>query len=292
MAQEFPVAGGFGQIAAGVFIPDIWSTNLLARYYEEALVPFIVNLDYEGEIKNQGDKVIIRRDPETTIFRYYAGMVLPRQVVIDESEELTIDYGAAYNIPIEDVQKWQSDIEWVSRLEANATRQHKRYVDQQVLGNIYSDAATATTLGNMTLNANNLPQFIVDARVALRKTFTPDDQKWWMVVPYWLEGLFLLNPTFISAHDMGDTESMIRAGLIGTLGNFMIYGSPNLATVSTWEQVIFGCKTAVTFGTQFVKNEQVPNPDSFGFLIRGLQVFGWKTVQSGHLGKRGVKQGS
>ena len=291
MAQEFPTAAGYNQLAAGVFIPDIWSVKLLMRYYEQALIPQIVNFDYEGEVRNMGDKVIIRRDPEATIFQYFVGMNLPRQVVVDENEELLVDWGAGYNIPIDDVQKWQADINFQERLQDNAARQQKRYVDQQMLGALYADPSANNTLANLTLTANILPQFVVDARVALQESYAPDTERW-MVVPYWLEGLFLLNPTFISAHDMGDDASVIRAGKIGVLGGFSIYGSPNLATVSTWEQVLFGTTTGITFASQFIKSEQVPNPDTFGHLIRGLQVFGWKTVQSTHIGKRGVKQGT
>ena len=291
MAQEFPTAGGYNQLPQGVFIPDIFSMKLLARYYEQTLVPQLVNFDYEGEIRSMGDKVKIRRVPEVTVSRYFAGMELVRQVINDEEVEFIIDFGAYWNVPVDDVQNKQADVRWAAELTDNAIIQHKRFVDQQVLGLIYADADSGNVLANLTVSANNLPQAVVDFRVTLNEAFAPDVNRWY-VIPYYLGGLFLLNPTFIRADVMGDSESMIRYGRIGTMGNAVIFESPNLATVGGHDQVLCGTPTAVTFATQFTKTETLRNPNAFGDLIRGLQIFGWKTVQATHLSKRGMVQAS
>lgn len=290
-AQQYPVSAGFNQNVTGNFIPEIFSLKLLARYYEDALTPKIVNTDYEGEIKKIGDRVNIRRDPEATVRRYFAGMTLIQQQTLDTQVELLINNGAYWNIPVDDIQKRQADVPWVNRLESNAAIQQRRYVDQQVLGSIYADAAAANIVANTTVIANNLPQIVVNFRQLLRQAFSPEDEAGWIVCPYWFEALFVLNPSFIRADVMGDGQSMIRSGLVGKMMGFEIYGSPNLTTTGGYIQVIFGNKLAVTFAAQFIFTETLRNPLTFGDLIRGLQVFGWKTVQSQFLGVIGSVQG-
>lgn len=287
MAQNFPVASGFGQLPAGVFIPEVFSMRMLAKYYEQTLVPSLVNTDWEGEIRNMGDKVNIRHVPEVTVRRYYAGQTLTRQVVQDAETEFTIDHGAYWNVPIDDIQRRMADIRFQGELEDNAIVQHRRYVDQQVLGAIYADPAAANVLGNIVLSPTNLPQFMVDYRVALNTAYAPDVERW-MVVNYEMGGLFLLSPQFVKANEMGDAQSILRHARIGTLANTEIYESPNLATVTGQVQTLAGTPTAVTFATIFTKTEVLRNPDTFGDLVRGLQVFGWKTVQPTHLAKRGA----
>lgn len=290
MAQNFPRSEGFAQLPAGVFIPELFSMKLLLRYYEESLTPKIVNMDYEGEIKKFGDKVNIRRDPEATVARYYAGMTLAQQQVIDEETELLIDNGSYWNIPIDDLQEQMADVKYRTKLESNASIQQRRYVDQQVLGNIYADAHADNILSDLTVTANNLPKLVVDAKQKLKEKFCPEAGNW-MVVPYWLESLFSLNTLFVSAEKMGTSESMIRSGKIGSMQSFEFFSTPNLTTSGGYVQGTYGNRAAVTFANSFVKTESLKNPDAFGDLIRGLQVFGWKTTQPIFLGKQGWVQG-
>jgi len=288
--NQFPAAANYNQLPNGVFQPDIWSLRMLMRFYEESVCANIVNLDYEGEIKDKGDRVRIRREPEIDVRAYNKGQTLVHQVVTDEEVQFDIDKGAYWCVPIDDVDRVQSDIPFASALEKNAARKMVRYVDEQVLGNIYADAVAANQMADRVITPNNIPEVLVDAAVLLDEAYAPADGRW-AVVPFWMKGYIQLNPTFVSAEKMGDSKSIIRGGPIGTFRDFTIYCSPWLATVSTKKQVIFGCKTAVTFATQFVKTETLRNQWTFGNIIRGLQVFGWKTVYSDHLVKVGVTKG-
>lgn len=287
---QFPTAGGYGQIPNNLYQPDIWSMRLLARYYEESVVPQITNMDYEGEIQNFGDRVRIRLEPEVTIARYYRGLNLIPQEITDEEQQFAIDYGGYWYVPVDDVDRRQTDVDWIASLSRNAARQLARYVDSVVLAALYSDASTATTLTNRTLTPENIPELIIEAGVALDESFVPEEERF-VVVPYWFKGHLKLNDTFVSAEKMGDDKSIIRAGRVGTFDRFVVYASPYLPTVSTFTQMLFGCRTAVTFATQYVRTEQLRSQFTFGDLMRGLQVFGWNTNYSTHLGTVGIIKG-
>ena len=52
------------------FIPEIWSGKMIEKFYATTVLAAISNTNYEGEIKNHGDKVIIRTRPTVTIRDY------------------------------------------------------------------------------------------------------------------------------------------------------------------------------------------------------------------------------
>ena len=63
----------------------------------------ISNTDYEGEIKNQGDKVIIRTKPTITIKDYRADGLLEVERPSSNIVKLPIDKGKYFNLILDDV---------------------------------------------------------------------------------------------------------------------------------------------------------------------------------------------
>src|SRR3954468_2270505 len=80
------------------FIPDVWSGKLQVKYYNATCVSEITNNDYEGEIKDTGDTVIIRSTPTITISAYTKGLALTTQVPESTPISLTIDRGWYFQV--------------------------------------------------------------------------------------------------------------------------------------------------------------------------------------------------
>ena len=53
-----------------LFIPEVFSKLLQAKFYSASVLPAISNTDYEGEISGQGDKVHIRTVPNVAVADY------------------------------------------------------------------------------------------------------------------------------------------------------------------------------------------------------------------------------
>jgi hypothetical protein len=68
----YPVGSSSNNLQATGFIPEIWSGKLVEKFYASTVLAAISNTDYEGEIKNQGDRVKIRTKPTVTIRDYRA----------------------------------------------------------------------------------------------------------------------------------------------------------------------------------------------------------------------------
>ena len=66
----YPTGSSGNQLQATGFIPEIWSGKLVEKFYASTVLAAISNTDYEGEIKNKGDRVKIRTKPTITIRNY------------------------------------------------------------------------------------------------------------------------------------------------------------------------------------------------------------------------------
>jgi hypothetical protein len=82
----------------------------------------------------------------------------------------------------------------------------------------------------------------------------------------------------------GDGQSVLRNGRLGMVDRFTIY-STNLmpsgvaAGLAAGEWAIYaGHAHALTFATQFTKMETLRSESTFGTLLRGLQVYGYGTL--------------
>lgn len=299
--MAFPVAGGHPSMSGG-YIPEIWSGKLIEKFYPASTIAAIANTDYEGEITAHGDKVIIRTVPDIEVRDYQAG----QDLVYDDPQggkvELLIDKGAYFGFNIDDVEKCQSDLDYMNKWSNDASEQMKSKVDKRVFADIYADAdaanagATAgkdsgdinlgTAAAPLVVNGDNIVDLIVDMGTVLDEQNVPESGRYLVLPPRY--AALIKKSELKDASITGDPKSIIRNGLLGTVDRFTIYQSNhmNRFTVETKKavNVVFGHKAALTFATQITKNETLRNPKRFGDLVRGLQVYGFEVINPVALG--------
>jgi hypothetical protein len=71
----------------------------------------------------------------------------------------------------------------------------------------------------------------------------------------------------------------MRNGRVGMIDRFTVYMSHNLVESSGKFNVIAGHKRGLTFASQLTNMENLRAESTFGTLIRGLQVYGYKVVK-------------
>ena len=91
------------------------------------------------------------------------------------------------------------------------------------------------------------------------------------------------SPEFISVHNVADTT--LREGSIGRIAGMDVLVSTNLTAVDGKYYVLAGTNDAITFASQLAKIESLRDKDSFSDLVRGLYLYGAKTVQPKALAK-------
>ena len=268
----------------------------------------ISNTDYEGEIKQHGDKVNIRTTPELTIRSYEKGMKLMVERPDKPKIVLNIDQGEYFAAIEDDVDKTQSDINLMQNWSRDASEKMKIKIDSNVLTGMLPDissqnmGATAGRIsGNINLGATgaalqvtktNVLDYIVDAGLVLDEANSPESNRF-MVIPAWMAAL-IKKSDLKDASLTGDGTSVLRNGRIGMIDRFTLYVSHNLNRVTDGGNqcfsVIAGHKMGLTFASQMTEMETLRSESTFGSIIRGLQVYGYKVVKGEALAKLYVRQ--
>ena len=71
----------------------------------------------------------------------------------------------------------------------------------------------------------------------------------------------------------------LRNGRLGMIDRFTIYVSHNLYVSSGKFSIIGGHKMGLTFASQMTNMETIRSETTFGNIIRGLQVYGYKVTK-------------
>jgi hypothetical protein len=291
---------------SGTYIPEIWAGKLLVKFYAATVFASIANTDYEGSIQNHGDKVLIRTVPDLTINDYEIGQSLNYERPRSANVELLIDQGKYYAFNCNDVEKKQSDVDFVNKWAEDASEQLKIAIDTDILAGVYGSAhadnigttagaiSGAVDLGTTGTNADAAETLteatIIDKMVecgqVLDEQNIPNSNRWF-VITAWMATRIKVS-SLADASYAGDGTSMMRNGRIGVIDNFELFVSNNVYNVAegtgNLTYSIFGHKSAITFASQLTNNEMIDNPDDFGQLMRGLQVYGYKVVKPEALG--------
>lgn len=284
---------------SGTFIPEIWSTKLVAKYYASTVLSQITNTDYEGEIRNMGDKVIIRTTPTVSIRPYQIGMPLQTDFPTGGTIELLIDKGKYWQVAIDDVIAKQQDINQLDMWAQDAAEQMKIALDTEVLaylpanvhaantgstaGVISGNVDLGTTTNAITVTPSNILEVILRLGQVLDEQNVPETDRF-LVMPFWATTMLKLSD-IKDASLTGDSTSPLRNGMVGRIDRFTVYNS-NLLPInpspgaSGWRSVILaGTRSAATFATQLVKTETLRSQSTFGDIMRGLMVYGYKMVK-------------
>jgi hypothetical protein len=323
---------------SGTFIPTIWSGKLNAKFYATTVFGEIANTNYEGDIRNIGDKVVINNIPSITINDYTIGNTLSYEVPAPSKIELDIAKAKYFGVNVSDVLEYQSQPKLMDMFTNDAAKQMAINIDTDILkqsvdttfgntlsitpsttganinsGNLAGVKSASFLLGGaggtynastnpfggapLTLSSTNIITTITSMASCMDEQNVPDSDRFLVVSPA-VRNL-LMGSNLQQAYLTGDNQSILRNGKIGTIDRFTIYVSNLLPTAAAGQNfnttttgtgisanavarkcMIAGQKTAITFASQIAKVESLQNPNDFGTLVRGLNIYGYKTIKS------------
>ena len=300
--MSFPVSPGRPNYS-GNFIPEIWSGKLIENFYDATVLSAISNTDYEGEIRNMGDTVNIRTSPEITIRDYVKGQTLTVETPDKPKIQLLIDKGEYFACVEDDIDKVQTDVKLMDLWSKDASEKMKIKIDQRMLTDILPGVA-ATNKGasagaisaSFNLGVTTSPltvtkdgassttaviDLLVDMGTVLDEANCPEDNRF-VVIPAKMAGL-IKKSELKDASLTGDSQTPLRNGRLGMIDRFTVYVSHNLKRASvggaTEYSLIAGHKMGFTFASQMTNMETLRAQSTFGNIIRGLQVYGYKVTK-------------
>ena len=296
--MAYPVAPGRPDYS-GNFIPEIWSGKLIENFYDATVLSAISNTDYEGEIRRMGDTVNIRTQPNITIREYVKGQNLVVENPDSPKLQLLIDKGEYFSCIEDDIDRVQSDVKLMDMWSKDASEQMKVKIDQRVLTDMLPDIAAAnkgatagqqsaafnlgTTGSPLTVTKDGASattpviDLIVDMGTVLDEANVPESDRY-LVIPARMAGL-IKKSELKDASLSGDSASPIRNGRLGMIDRFTLYVSHNLNVSSGKTSIIAGHKMGFTFASQMTEMETLRAQSTFGNIVRGLQVYGYKVVK-------------
>lgn len=272
--------------AYSAFIPEIWSQKLNNMLEKECVMLQCVNRNWEGEIKNQGDKVKIITPADVTISTLGSENISYSELN-PTSMDLVIDQKKFFAFKINDVAQVQANTDIMEAHLKNARRAIEEVQDAYLLSqhaNVDEANIVGTDDAPITLDKTTIYSKFVELALCLKNSdAVTAGVRPWVVINPTVESYLLQSSEFIGAHNVADET--LREGAIGRIAGMDVLVSTNLTAVDNKFYVLAGTNEAITFASQLSKIESLRDKDSFSDLVRGLYLYGAKTVQPKALAK-------
>lgn len=268
------------------FIPEIWSKKLNQMLEKNCVMMQCVNKNWEGEISQQGDTVKIITPADVTVSTLTSDNITYTSLA-PKSQDLVIDQKKFFAFKIDDVAKVQSNMDIMEAHLVNAKKAIEEVQDSYLLA-MHTDVTESNTVGSesspITLDKSTIYEHFVKLSLALKNSDAVHaGVRPWVVINPNIESYLLQSPEFVKAYNVADET--LRDGAIGRIAGMDVLVSTNLTDIDNKYYVLAGTNDAITFASQLAKIESLRDKDSFSDLVRGLYLYGAKTVQPKALAK-------
>ena len=273
-------------MALTTFIPELWNARLLNALDKAHVFAGLVNRDYEGEIKKQGDTVHINTIGEVTIGTYTKDTDFSSgpQALTATDSTLVINQAKYFNFAVDDIDTAQAAGDIMDKAMQRAAYGLADAADKYLADQL----ATAITTANgnqvgttaVALTKENVYENIVKMKTILDKANVPTTGRW-LVVPPEMVALILQDDRFVKT---GGTkaEDTLANGWVARAVGFDIYESNNCnsttASSTTTYTITAGDEGACTYAEQISDTEAYRPEKRFADAVKGLHLYGAKVV--------------
>ena len=286
----------------------MWAGTILAAYRKNLVFANVVNRDYQGTIQQMGDTVKINAIGDITINNYTKDTDMnPPQALTDAQTMLAITQAKYFNFEVDDIDQAQASPAVMGEASSWAGFRAKDTIDQ-FIASFYVDAAGANLIGSSAsfvtpaapTQANlglgtTVYDYLVQLCQLLDQQYVPDDGSRWCVVPPWIRTVLTQDIRWTSFNTPAATtviQNSLKQGgangnaYIGTINNMMVYVSVNaphlggtIGATGSQDVIIAGQRDALSFALGLQKTEAYRPPYRFADALKGLFLYGAKTVR-------------
>ena len=258
------------------FIPTVWSENLYKNLERKYVAVANCTREWEGDIKQCGDRVKICGIGPISIFNYTKDNNLPEPSALsDNARELIINQAKAFNFQIDDIDRAQTKPSLMNAAIRKAADALADVADQY----IYSlcESMNPGDFINVTDTSETaLINTILDSIAALQSKGVRDD-------------LVLEVPPVVAAKIykeklglLSDNNGLLENGCIGSIAGCKIFVSHNINMSVSGDVEIYRCflrtKRAIAFAEQLSEIEAYRPEHRFADAVKGLHLYGAKIV--------------
>lgn len=298
-------------MAVGNFIPEIWSAKVLVALEKAHVYASLANRDYEGEIAAMGDTVRITGIGEITVSNYTKDTdIASPQALTDAQTALVINQAKYFNFALDAVDQRQAAAKDILDIAAErAAYDVADLIDQYVAG-FYTDAPSTNSVGTsgsplvpaLATQANvgggtTVYDYLVVLNQLLTQSLIPKQGRWAVIAP-WMTTLLTQDIRFTSFNTPDARQTILTGKLdasggnlgmdayLGKIASMDVYESNNaphlggtIGLAGSQDVVLAGHSMSLSFAENLVKVEKYSPPYRFADAIKGLHLYGAKTVR-------------
>lgn len=259
------------------FIPEIWATGILKERDKVMVAANHCTKEYEGQIKQKGDRVKIMTVGDVVSYDYSrnADINAPDQLN-DEAQWLDIDQAKYCHIAIDDIDKTQANESLMTEGQRKLGIKMADDVDSFIFG-LYAKIAAAQTVDAHTaaVTSLNVITYLANIRQRFKEANVPNGET------IYLELAPAIYTKFVLARIAKDTDNskIIDNGEVAKkLYGIEIHESNNIV-LSTNYKCLARTKGAIAYASQLTETVGYRPERRFGDAVKSLQVWGAKIIR-------------
>ncbi len=253
------------------FISTVWSETLYSQMDKKYIAVANCNREFEGDIKNRGDRVKICGVGQINVFDYNKNSDFNSgvQELNDVVRTLIINQAKAFNFQIDDIEKAQSNPKLMDAAVKNAAAALANVADQHV----YSLCSKAGTSIAETATIDNIIPILIDARTTLLKNNVCDPGEIVIEVSPEVSNLILKSKINASNED-----TVLETGCIGNIAGCKIFVSNNIVVDGNVHKCLARSKRAIAFAEQLSEMDAYRPEKRFADAVKGLHLYGAEVI--------------
>jgi len=253
------------------FVPTIWSARLLAHLDNTLVGRRFFNREYEGDIRDVGDRVKINQISPISIFEYTKNQDMDApQVLGGLQQEMLIDFARAFNFQIDDIDDVQSKPKLMNAAMQRSAVDLAAVIETWLFQKLIDGVAPANRINNVPFaNADDVYVTLTRLRTMLVKANIPVDGRIAALPPEAVE-LALQDDRFVKTGGT-NAESRLESGVVARAAGFNIV---EVNTIPGNNRIVAGHPVSATMAEQITKTEPYRMEKRFADGLKGLYLAG------------------
>lgn len=263
-------------MAISNFIPTIWGESLAQQLNNKYIGVANCTREWEGDIKQCGDRVRICGVGPVSVFKYTKNTNLPDPATLsDNVRDLVINQAKAFNFQIDDVDEAQAKPGLMNMAIRQAANALANDADRYVYG-LHTEISQENTFSIVDASENNILQIILEALLKLQKNGVQDE----IVLEVSPHVASIILKAKIKL--LTDNNSAFENGCIGSIAGCKIYVTNNIQDhyegADKFAQCFMRTRRAIAFAEQISEIEAYRPELRFADAVKGLHLYGAKIV--------------
>lgn len=260
------------------FIPEIWATGILKERDKVMVAAKHCTTEYEGTIKQHGDRVKILTVGDVSSYDYTRNEDInaPDQLN-DEAQWLDIDQAKYVHIAIDDIDKTQANEGLMKEGQRKLGIKMADDVDSYIFG-LYAKIAAGQTIDGYTapVTSANVLNYLAAIRQKFKEANVPNSETIYLEVAPAVYTKFVLARI---AQDTDNSKVIDNGEVAKKLYGIEISESNNVVYTGSKFKCLARTKAGIAYASQLTETVGYRPERRFGDAVKSLQVWGAKIIR-------------